>query len=32
LIGRSTQTGAAAWLFFSSLFFYGYWLPVFTSF
>ena len=30
LIGRSTQTGAAAWLFFSSLFFYGYWLPVFT--
>lgn len=30
LLGRRTQTGAAAWLLAASLFFYGYWMPVFT--
>jgi alginate O-acetyltransferase complex protein AlgI len=30
VIGRSTQTGAAAWLLAASLVFYGYWLPLFT--
>jgi alginate O-acetyltransferase complex protein AlgI len=31
LIARSSQTGAAAWLFGASLFFYGYWMPAFTA-
>lgn len=30
LLGRRSHTAAAAWLFFASLFFYGYWMPQFT--
>lgn len=30
VLGRWTPRGAAAWLFASSLFFYGYWMPVYT--
>lgn len=30
LIGRRSQKGAAAWLCLASLFFYGWWMPVFT--
>ena len=30
LLGRWTHAGAAAWLFAASLFFYAYWMPVFT--
>ncbi len=30
LIGRRWPLGAAAWLFAASVFFYGYWMPVFT--
>jgi len=30
LLGRRSHSAAAGWLFLSSLFFYGYWMPVFT--
>lgn len=30
LIGRRSHAAAAGWLFFASLFFYGYWMPAFT--
>jgi alginate O-acetyltransferase complex protein AlgI len=30
LIGRRSPAGAAGWLLFASLVFYGYWMPVFT--
>jgi alginate O-acetyltransferase complex protein AlgI len=30
VLGRVSHTGAAAWLFLASLFFYGYWMPEYT--
>jgi alginate O-acetyltransferase complex protein AlgI len=30
LIGQRSRAAAAAWLFLASVFFYGYWMPVFT--